>query len=82
MDKKMPPPGRNLRYYASQTRLLSLLCFAGILIFVGLGLVWHFYGLQSALFGFLCILGFTIPSFLIAIALFGLEKFLKYSDRE
>lgn len=78
--QKMPPKERNLLSYATQTRLRSIFWFTGILIFVGLGLVWYFYGFQAALFGLLCILGFTIPILLITIALFGLDFFLKHID--
>jgi len=76
----MPPKKRKLLSYSTQTRLCSIFWFTGILLFVGLGLVWNFYGFQAALFGLLCILGFTIPLLLITIALFGLDFFLKHTD--
>ncbi len=64
----------DLRKYASQTRLRLILWFLGILFFIGLGLVWILYGREAALFGFLCLLGASIPIGLIAIFLLLLDR--------
>ena len=68
--------------YASQTRIRAVLWFIVILIGVGLGLVWWFYGRAAAFFGFLCLLGMLLPIGLIAVALMGLDVFVKKTDRD
>jgi polyferredoxin len=67
----------NLKDYASQTKFRLVLWFILILFFVGLGLIWLFYGRNAALIGFLCLLGAGIPIGLIAIFLLGLDAIVK-----
>jgi hypothetical protein len=67
----------DLKKYTSQTNFRLILWFVLILVFVGLGMVWLFYGKNAALFGFLCLLGAGIPAALIAIFLLGLDAIVK-----
>lgn len=69
------------RKYHSQTKFRLVLWFVILLFTLGLGLIGLFYGARSALMGFLCLLGFSIPVGLIALLLFGLEKIVSKDDR-
>jgi len=66
--------------YASQTKYRVVLWFVFILFFVGLGLIWLFFGRNAAITGFFCLLGAEIPVGLIAIFLLGLDFFVKKSQ--
>jgi hypothetical protein len=66
--------------YASQTKFRIVLWFVLILFFVGLGLIWFFYGRNAAITGFLCLLGAGIPIGLIAIFLLGLDAIVKKTE--
>ncbi|GAB4532196.1 MAG: hypothetical protein Fur0018_20690 [Anaerolineales bacterium] len=73
---------RDLRKYASQTQVRSLLAFIVILFTVGLGLIYVFYGPGSAMMGALCALGGLAPLVLIFLFLWGLDWFLhRFDDR-
>jgi len=76
--KKQP----TLAEYTAQTRFRLVLWFLLILFFVGLGLIWFFYGRNAAIFGFLCLLGAGIPIGLIAFFLIGLDVVVKKSDKK
>jgi hypothetical protein len=67
----------DLRKYTSQTNFRLILWFILILVFIGMGMVWLFYGKNAAFFGFLCLLGAGIPVALIAIFLVGLDAIVK-----
>ena len=73
---------RDLRKYASQTNVQLVIGAAVLLLTVGLGLIWYFYGLSGALMGLLCLLGFSVPIGLIWFFLFGLDKLVKRMDRD
>jgi len=66
--------------YASQTKFRVVLWFVFILFFVGLGLIWLFFGRNAAITGFFCLLGAGVPVGLIAIFLLGLDLFVKKSQ--
>lgn len=70
----------NLRKYSFQTNLRLILWFIFLIVFVGLGLVWVFYGKNAAIFGLLCLAGAGIPVGLIALILFGLDRFVKKDE--
>jgi hypothetical protein len=64
---------RDLRKYANQTNL-RLIVGALLLIFVvGVGLIYLFYGAQSAMMGLFCLALALVPMLLIGLMLFGLE---------
>jgi hypothetical protein len=71
------PKLTNLGDYASQTKFRLVFWFILILFFVGIGLIWVFFGRNAALFGFLCLLGAGVPIGLIALSLFGLDAIIK-----
>lgn len=70
-----------MRRYASQTCLRVVLFFVLLLIVVGLGLVWYFYGRGAALFGLLCLFGTLIPVSLIAVFGFGLDALVRWFEK-
>lgn len=67
---------RDLRKYASQTNTRLLAGFLFILVFVGLGLVYLFYGQAAAFMGLLCVAGGLSPLLLIRLSLWALELLL------
>lgn len=71
-----------LAEYTAQTRFRLILWFILILFFVGLGLIWFFYGRNAAFFGLLCLLGAGIPIALIAFFLLGLDAIVKKSEKK
>ncbi len=73
---------RDLRKYASQTTF-QLVIGAILLIFiVGLGLIAWIYGTGAAVMGFICLLGAFVPIGMIVLSLFGLDKIVKWLDRD
>jgi hypothetical protein len=68
---------RDLREYSKQTNV-RLIAGAILLIFiVGLGLIWYFYGGESASFGFFCLLAGLTPVILITLVFMGIQWILK-----
>jgi len=68
---------RDLRKYARQTNIRLLAGFLLILFIVGDGLIYTFYGIESAILGLLCLVAGTAPLVLIALVLWSLEKLAK-----
>ncbi len=68
---------RDLRKYATQTQVRSLLAFIVILLTLGIGLIYLFYGPASALMGLLCALTGLAPLVLIFLFLWGLDWLLE-----
>ena len=68
---------RDLRKYANQT--ITRLIAGGLLllIVVGLGLIYLFYGLRAALTGLLCLALGLMPIILIWVIFFILERITK-----
>ena len=66
-------PMRDLRKYARQTNIRMLVGFSIILVVVGIGLIYVFWGREAALMGLGCIfVGFTLLVTLFIILL-GME---------
>lgn len=68
---------RDLRKYGRQTNIRLLAGFLLLLFVVGDGLIYAFYGKESAILGLLCLVAGTAPLALIALVLWGLEKLAK-----
>jgi hypothetical protein len=68
---------RDLRKYARNTNIRLLAGFILLLFVVGGGLIYAVYGLQGALFGFICLLAGLSPLLLIALILWGMEWIVK-----
>jgi hypothetical protein len=73
---------RNLRKYASQTTVQLIIGGLVLLFLVGLGLIWFFYGFQTALLGLLCMLGGLVPIGLVVLIMGGLDFFLKKVNKD
>lgn len=72
---------RDLRRYARQTNARLLVGFIAILILVGNGLIWFFWGREAAVMGLVCLAAGLAPLILIAASLFLIEWFVKKADR-
>ena len=73
---------RDLRKYAQQTNVRLLAGFILLLFIIGDGLIYAFYGRQSAIMGLVCILGGIAPLLLIVVVLWGMEWIVKRANRE
>ncbi len=69
--------GRDLRQYARQTNLRLVVGFISLLLVVGDGLIYLFYGRSAALVGLLCILAGLAPVALILLALWLIDSVVK-----
>ena len=65
---------RDLRKYARQTTFRLIAGGVGLLVVVGLGLIYLFYGSGAALSGLLCMVVGLIPLVLIWLAFLLLER--------
>ncbi len=73
---------RDLRKYAATTNFRLIVGAFVLLFVVGLGIIALLYGINAALFGFLCLLGGMVPIVLILLFWFGLDKFLKKINKD
>ena len=73
---------RDLRRFARQTNLQIALGAILILLIVGIGLVWYFYGGVAAGAGLLCVIVGLSPVVLILLVLLALDWILKGAGRE
>ena len=64
---------RDLRKYAKQTDTRLVVGFILILLIVGEGLIYVFYGAGGAMMGLLCLVGGLAPLLLIALALWVID---------
>lgn len=68
---------RDLRQYAKQTNLRLALGALILLLVVGVGLIWLFYGEAAAGLGLTCLLAALFPVVLILFFLLAIEWILK-----
>jgi len=73
---------RDLRKYASQTNIRLILGGILLILVVGIGLIYLFYGQGAALTGLLCLLVGLIPIVLIWLMFWLLELITKRVKRE
>lgn len=73
---------RDLRRFARQTNVRLLVGFFAILLVVGEGLIYAFWGKGPALMGLLCILAGSAPLIIIWFSMWILELFVKYANRD
>jgi hypothetical protein len=73
---------RDLRKYMKDTNVRLVAGALLMLLIVGLGLVWLFYGFGGAMMGFLCILGALLPIGLIVLFLNLSDWILKQNGRD
>jgi hypothetical protein len=65
--------GRDLRQYARQTNVRLVIGFILLLLVVGDGLIYLFYGRGAAIMGLICILGGLAPMILILLVLWFID---------
>jgi hypothetical protein len=68
---------RDLRRYARQTNLGLIVGFISLLLIVGEGLIYLFYGRSAAIMGIICILASLVPVTMIIGALWIIEKIVR-----
>lgn len=73
---------RDLRRYARQTDIQFVAGFIFLLLVIGEGLIWYFYGQPAALLGLICLAGGTAPIALIWVLLWLAEVIVKRSRNE
>jgi len=73
---------RDLRKYARQTNVRLFIGFLILLITVGEGLIFVFYGTAGALSGFVCLMAGLFPLLLIWIALLGIDWIVQKANDE
>jgi hypothetical protein len=73
---------RDLRKYASQTNIRSLVGFLLLLFIVGDGLIFAIYGKESAIMGLICIAAGVAPLLLIGLVLWGMDWVVKKAREE
>ncbi len=71
---------RDLRKYSSQTNIRLLIGFFALLLIIGIGLIYLFYGQSAALMGLLCIGGALVPAFLIWLVLWVMGYIVKKAN--
>lgn len=69
--------GHDLRHYARQTNVRLAIGFVVILLFVGDGLIYIFYGRSAAMMGMVCILAGLAPLTLIMLALWIIDRIVR-----
>lgn len=72
---------RDLRKYARQTNVRLLAGFILLLFIVGDGLIYVYYGKESALLGLICILLGIAPLVLIGLTLWMIDLIVHRLDR-
>ncbi|MCB2180064.1 hypothetical protein KQH54_02965 [bacterium] len=73
---------RDLRRYAKKTNIRLLIGFIILLLLVGDGLIYLFYGSNGAILGLICMLSGLVPLGLIFLLLWGLEVIAKKANDE
>ncbi len=69
--------GRDLRHYARQTNLRLVAGFLFLLLLVGDGLIYLFYGRYAATMGLICILAGLVPAAMVLGALWVIDRIVK-----
>jgi hypothetical protein len=73
---------RDLRQYARQTNVRLVTGFIILLLGVGDGLIYVFFGRGAALMGLICILGGLSPIILILVALWFIDRIVRASSQD
>ena len=73
---------RDLRQYARQTNVRLVTGFIILLLGVGDGLIYLFFGRGAALMGLICILGGLSPIILILVALWFIDRIVRASSQD
>ena len=74
--------GRDLRQYTRQTQARLLVGFVFILVVVGVGLIYVFYGPQAAWTGLLCLGMGLSPLLLVWMILLIIDRIIRKVDKD
>lgn len=73
---------QDLRRYARQTNIRLAIGFIVLLLLIGDGLIYIFYGRYAAVMGLICILAGLAPIFLIFLVLWLIDQIVKANRPE
>lgn len=73
---------RDLRKYARQTNIRLFAGFIGLLLVIGIGLIYQIYGAGAAILGLICLGAGLAPLILIGLILLGMEWVVKRANRD
>lgn len=73
---------QDLRRYARQTNIRLAIGFIALLLLIGDGLIYIFYGRYAAVMGLICILAGLAPIFLIFLVLWLIDQIVKANRPE
>ena len=73
---------RDLRKYARQTNVRLFAGFILLLLVVGIGLIYRFYGAGGAILGLICLGAGLAPLILIGLILLGMEWVVKRANQD
>jgi len=68
---------RDLRKYARQTNTRLIIGFIALLLVIGIGLIFFFYGKSAAIMGLFCILAALIPVLMVLLAFWIIDLILR-----
>jgi TM2 domain-containing membrane protein YozV len=72
----------DLRQYARQTNIRLIIGFILLLLIVGDGLIYLFYGRGAAMMGLICILAGLTPILLILVALWIIDWIVRANNKD
>ncbi len=72
---------RDLRRYSKQTNLRLLIGFFVLLVLIGDGLIYLFWGSGSAVMGLICVGAALVPALVVWLLLLLLEWIRKTADK-
>lgn len=73
---------RDIRQYAQQTNIRLGIGFISLLIVVGIGLIYIFYGQYAALMGMACLAIGLLPLLLISLSLWLISEIVRKNQEE
>lgn len=68
---------RDLREYTKKTRTRLVIGFVALILIVGDGLIFLFYGKEAGLLGLVCMLGALVPVVLVILILLVADRVVK-----
>jgi hypothetical protein len=76
------PMSNDLHQYARQTNTRLIIGFILLLLIVGDGLIYLFYGRGAATMGLICILAGLVPILLILVALWIIDWIVRVNNKD
>lgn len=73
---------RDLRKYARQTNIRLFAGFILLLLVIGIGLIYRFYGAGGAVLGLICLGAGLAPLIVIGLILLGMEWIVQRANQD